>query len=256
MTDIFSILGGVLGIIASAIIIGSAVAAVCFYFYRRSFAGGKWNIRSVSFYPPNLVNNIKLALTEWQEALPGETLPPETLRIADPEGKFVPIGGLKRVKLTRTGNPPAVVLHFDISNPSVVQATINEITFAVQRSDGKDRCEFFPVFFGKKDAPPNSRVPAGLPFDEHWSPIVLDPSSTSEHRLVLIPKTSNVFRGLTPGKYVFSVEPTFDRLFKRFRKKKQKTKHITYKFDAEEELVKDWSQNKPVVVPYSLLRHD
>jgi hypothetical protein len=256
MVDVFSDLGVFLGLIASIIIIIGGSIAGYVYLSRLRFAGGKWNIRSVGFYPPSLTKNIKIERTDWQQALPGETLPPDTLSIAHPEGgEFVPVGGLTRIALTRTENPPAVALHFVVTNPSVIPVAIKEITFAIQRPDGGGRCEFGPAFFGKKDAPDDSRVAAGLPFDEFWGPILIQPSTSSEHRLVFVPKLDNAFDGLTAGEYDCSVELKFERLFK-FRKGKEKSRRIRFKFDGEKEMVANWKHDKPVLVPYGLLRDD
>jgi hypothetical protein len=254
MTDVFSDLGVFLGLIASVIIIIGGGIAGYVYLSRLRFAGGKWNIRSVGFYPPSLTKNIKIERTDWQQALPGETLPLGTLSIGDPEGgELIPLEGLTRVALKRTGNPPAVALHFVITNPGVIPVAIKEVTFVVQRSDGSSRCEFGPAFFGKKEVPVNSTLPAGLPFDEYWGPIQIQPSSSTERRLVFVPKPDNVFEGLTAGEYECSIELKFERMFK-LRRQKEKSRRIMFKFDAEEELVENWKSDKPVIVPYGLLR--
>src|SRR5665647_244254 len=108
MVDFLSNLTTLAALISSFVVIIGGIAAVYVYSSRLKFAGGKWNIRSISFYPPGVVKNIKFELTDLQQALPGETLPPETLSISDSEdGEYVPIGGLTRIVLKRTLNPLA-----------------------------------------------------------------------------------------------------------------------------------------------------
>jgi hypothetical protein len=250
MTDIFSLLTTIVTLIGSFVIIIGGIAAYYVNWSRQKFAVGKWNIRSVGFYPPDVVKNIKFELTDWQQAAPGETLPPETLLISDSEdGEYVPVGGLTRVALKRTLNPPAVVLHFVLTNPNIIPASIKEIVFTTQRRDGGKKCEFIPAFFGKKDAPDNSRVPAGLPFDEFWGPILIQPTSSSEHRLVFVPKPpDNMFEGLAAGEYNCSVELKIERFLKR----KEKTRRITFKFNVDEALAEDWKHGKPVMLPYGM----
>jgi hypothetical protein len=254
MVDFLSNLTTIVGLIGSFVVIIGGIAACYVYWSRRRFAVGKRNIRSVGFYPPGVVKNIKLELTDWQQALPGETLPMETVSIADSEdGEYIRLGGLTRVALKRTGNPPAVVLHFVLTNPDIIPASIREIEFTIQRHDGRNKCNFIPAFFGKKDAPNNSRVPAGLPFDEYWGPILIQPTSSSEHRLVFVPKPpDNMFEGFTVGEYECSVELKFERFF-RLMKRKEKSRRIKFKFDVDEATVEDWKHDKPVILPYGLL---
>jgi hypothetical protein len=260
MVDFLSNLTTIVTLIGSFVIIIGGIAAVYVYWTRRKFAGGKWTVRSITFYPPDVVKNIKFERVDWQEALPGEMLPPETLSVGASEGgPLIPVGGLKRVALKRTFNPPAVVVHFVAVNSGIIPVAIKEIAVTIKRLDNGSEYEFMPTHFGKKEAPVDSRVPPGLPFDEHWGPILIQPASSSEHRLVFVPSAllnparGDVFEGLVAATYECAIEFRFERLFKIVKNRKR-SRHIRFRIDVEETLVEAWNNNKPVTLPYSLIQ--
>jgi hypothetical protein len=260
MTDLLSNLTTIVTLIGSFVVIIGGIAAGYVYWTRQKFAGGRWTVRSITFYPPDVVKNIKLERVDWQEALPGETLPPETLSIGDLEGgPLIPVGGLKRVALKRTFNPPAVVVHFVAVNPGIIPVAIKEIAVTIKRLDNGSEYEFMPTHFAKKDAPVDSRVPPGLPFDEHWGPILIQPTSSSEHRLVFVPSAllnparGSVFEGLVAATYECSIEFRFERLFK-IVKNRDRSRHIKFKIESDEMMVEAWNNNQPVTFPYSLIQ--
>lgn len=254
MSDLLSNITTIVTLIGSLVVIIGGIAALYVYRSRLKFAAGKWNIRSVNFYPPGVAKNIKLELTDWQQAANGEILPLETLQISRAEdGEYIPVGGLTSIKLKRTFNPPVVVLHFVVANPNITPTAIKDMTFTIQRCDGGARFEFVPAFFGKKEASDNVGLPAGLPLDEYWGPILMQPASSSEHRLVFVPKLGTTFEGLTEGEYKCAVELKFER-FSGIIVRNNKLRRVVFKVNIDETMAKAWNDGQPITFPYGLIQ--
>lgn len=293
LNDLITYAAPVLAIISSIVIIIGGLAAVYVWSSWRRFASGKWTIRSITFFPPDAVRNlIKFEIIDWVKAAPGETLPPETLRVRGSEDEeFLPVHGLTRVALRRSIPLPAVLVSFVIVNPSIIPAAVKDVSLTIERLDDGSKYEFAPSHFGKKDDHAEPGIPAGAHFKDYMGSILVEPASCRAHRLIFIPSQyvkrldstiahlekrldsardsgehNKIFdelmmesqNFLTVGEYKCSLVFELERLYtpiKKLMKNRKKLKRFDLKIDLDETMIEDsWKRNQPVVLSYKHLK--